>query len=68
MIEILSFAIEKGFSLCGLIRSPIQGPKGNIEFLVWLGMGIPLADEVQIEAMIDVAAPPAEIPEENKFF
>ena len=37
--EILSFAKEKGFTLQGLIRSPIQGPKGNIEFLVWLGMG-----------------------------
>ena len=37
--EILNFSIEKGFSLRGLTRSPIQGPKGNIEFLVWLGMG-----------------------------
>jgi 23S rRNA (cytidine1920-2'-O)/16S rRNA (cytidine1409-2'-O)-methyltransferase len=36
--EILDFAQEQGFSLRGLIRSPIQGPKGNIEFLLWLGL------------------------------
>ena len=38
LYEIIDFAQDKGFHLCGLIRSPIQGPKGNIEFLVWLGM------------------------------
>ena len=37
--EILGFAQEQGFTLRGLIRSPIQGPKGNVEFLVWLGVG-----------------------------
>ena len=37
--EIIDFAQDRGFSLRGLIRSPIQGPKGNIEFLVWLGTG-----------------------------
>ena len=37
--EILGFAEEQGFSNRGLIRSPIQGPKGNIEFLAWLGIG-----------------------------
>ncbi len=36
--EILGFAEEQGFSNRGLIRSPIQGPKGNIEFLAWLGI------------------------------
>ncbi len=36
--EIIDFAQEEGFSLRGLIRSPLQGPKGNIEFLVWLGV------------------------------
>ncbi len=35
--EIIDFAQDDEFHLRGLIRSPIQGPKGNIEFLVWLG-------------------------------
>jgi 23S rRNA (cytidine1920-2'-O)/16S rRNA (cytidine1409-2'-O)-methyltransferase len=37
--EVIRFAAEQGFSPRGLIRSPIQGPKGNIEFLLWLNTG-----------------------------
>jgi 23S rRNA (cytidine1920-2'-O)/16S rRNA (cytidine1409-2'-O)-methyltransferase len=37
--EILAFAQEAGFSVRGLIQSPLKGPAGNIEFLVWLGWG-----------------------------
>jgi 23S rRNA (cytidine1920-2'-O)/16S rRNA (cytidine1409-2'-O)-methyltransferase len=32
---VLDLAVELGLRQCGLIRSPIQGPKGNIEFLAW---------------------------------
>lgn len=35
--EILSFASTQNFAVRGLIRSPLKGPAGNIEFLVWLG-------------------------------
>ena len=34
--EILDFAQATGYSLHGLMRSPILGPKGNVEFLAWL--------------------------------
>lgn len=34
--EILEAAINEGFSICGLIRSPLLGPKGNTEFLMHL--------------------------------
>lgn len=36
LTDILTFAEELGFSVTGLIQSPIEGPKGNIEFLAWL--------------------------------
>ena len=36
LLDSLNFALESGFSIQGLIQSPIKGPKGNIEFLVWL--------------------------------
>jgi 23S rRNA (cytidine1920-2'-O)/16S rRNA (cytidine1409-2'-O)-methyltransferase len=36
LVEILSFAQQSGYSGHGLIRSPLVGPKGNIEFLCWL--------------------------------
>jgi 23S rRNA (cytidine1920-2'-O)/16S rRNA (cytidine1409-2'-O)-methyltransferase len=48
--EVLTFAQENGFNVRGLIRSPVLGPKGNVEFLAWLGMGgvsILLDDSIQ---------------------
>ncbi|GIV97108.1 MAG: TlyA family rRNA (cytidine-2'-O)-methyltransferase [Herpetosiphonaceae bacterium] len=34
--DVLSFAKERGMRPAGLVRSPIQGAEGNIEFLAWL--------------------------------
>jgi 23S rRNA (cytidine1920-2'-O)/16S rRNA (cytidine1409-2'-O)-methyltransferase len=39
MMDVLTFAQGQGFSLRGLMRSPLLGPKGNVEFLAWLGIG-----------------------------
>ncbi|HSB66551.1 MAG TPA: TlyA family RNA methyltransferase [Anaerolineales bacterium] len=36
LTDVLSYAYEIGFSVHGLIRSPLIGPKGNVEFLAWL--------------------------------
>jgi 23S rRNA (cytidine1920-2'-O)/16S rRNA (cytidine1409-2'-O)-methyltransferase len=36
LTDVLAFALQQGYGICGLIRSPITGPKGNIEFLAWL--------------------------------
>jgi 23S rRNA (cytidine1920-2'-O)/16S rRNA (cytidine1409-2'-O)-methyltransferase len=33
---ILAYALQQGYAVRGLIRSPLTGPKGNAEFLVWL--------------------------------
>jgi len=38
LLDILSFAKNTGFGLRGLIKSPLLGPKGNAEFLVWLDL------------------------------
>lgn len=34
--EVLAYAQKIGFKVHGLIRSPLLGPKGNTEFLVWM--------------------------------
>ena len=44
LMDVLGFAQREGFAIRSLIKSPLLGPKGNIEFLVWLspasmGMG-----------------------------
>jgi len=51
--DILSFAQNDGFSIGGLIRSPIIGPKGNIEFLVWmLYTTNPSLSELEIDKLV----------------
>jgi 23S rRNA (cytidine1920-2'-O)/16S rRNA (cytidine1409-2'-O)-methyltransferase len=37
LLDVLSFAQREGFQIRGLIKSPLLGPKGNADFLVWLG-------------------------------
>ena len=34
--EVLNFSLELGYGVKGLIRSPLRGPKGNVEFLARL--------------------------------
>ncbi len=34
--EILEFARSESFAIQGLMRSPLMGPKGNVEFLAWM--------------------------------
>jgi len=36
LLDVLAFALAQGFGLRGLLRSPVLGPKGNVEFLTWL--------------------------------
>ncbi len=58
LTETLEFARSQGFGLRGLIKSPLLGPKGNVEFLAWLELGRPSAD---IQALIESAlTPPAQ--------
>ena len=45
LLDVLAFAQAHGFSVRGLLRSPVLGPKGNVEFLAWLSS----ADSVQTE-------------------
>jgi len=44
LIDVLSFAQQEGFSIRRLIKSPLLGPKGNVEFLVWLNQVYPEFD------------------------
>lgn len=45
--EILEFFEGQGFGIRGLMRSPVLGPKGNVEFLVWA------AKEIASVRMVD---------------
>jgi 23S rRNA (cytidine1920-2'-O)/16S rRNA (cytidine1409-2'-O)-methyltransferase len=39
LLDVLGYAASAGFQVRGLIASPLLGPKGNREFLVWLQPG-----------------------------
>ena len=52
LMDVLTFAQEQGFEAHGLLRSPVVGPKGNIEFLAWLEPGE--GDENNITRLIQI--------------
>ncbi len=39
LTNLLDWATEQGLAPIGLIRSPVKGTDGNVEFLVWLRLG-----------------------------
>jgi 23S rRNA (cytidine1920-2'-O)/16S rRNA (cytidine1409-2'-O)-methyltransferase len=49
LFEILKAAIVVGLAPQGLIRSPLVGPKGNLEFLAWLRKG---GDPANLERLV----------------
>jgi 23S rRNA (cytidine1920-2'-O)/16S rRNA (cytidine1409-2'-O)-methyltransferase len=56
--DVLASAQQEGYSVQGLIRSPLLGPKGNTEFLAHLVY--PGEDGQDIQAMLDQLEPAAE--------
>jgi 23S rRNA (cytidine1920-2'-O)/16S rRNA (cytidine1409-2'-O)-methyltransferase len=53
--RVIEGALAAGWTLRGLTRSPITGPKGNVEFLVWLDssrLTNGLSPEAAIEAVL----------------
>jgi len=50
LLDVLGFAQTEGFQIRGLIKSPLLGPKGNAEFLVWLG---DQESEVSIDELVN---------------
>lgn len=51
--EVLSAAVREGYGAAGLIRSPLQGPKGNTEFLAHLVY--PNQEAGDLDALIEKA-------------
>ena len=53
LTDVLAFAQALGCGILGLVRSPLLGPKGNTEFLVWLAPGVEgQAPEILIEKVM----------------
>ena len=54
--DILNFAYETGFSVLGLDFSPVKGPEGNIEYLMYLKKeNEPQFNSFDIDAIVDAS-------------
>ncbi len=49
LLDVLGYAKAEGFGLHGLVRSPLLGPKGNTEFLLWLDLK---QNETSVEELV----------------
>ena len=54
LLDVLGYAKQEGFSLLGLLKSPLLGPKGNTEFLVWLDVH---STGKSVEELVDQVLP-----------
>jgi 23S rRNA (cytidine1920-2'-O)/16S rRNA (cytidine1409-2'-O)-methyltransferase len=50
LMDVLTFAGGQGFAVRGLKRSPVLGPKGNVEFLAWLAIG---QETMDVQALVE---------------
>jgi 23S rRNA (cytidine1920-2'-O)/16S rRNA (cytidine1409-2'-O)-methyltransferase len=57
LLDVLGFAQTDGFQIRGLIKSPLLGPKGNAEFLVWLNFG---STSESVEELVEKVVPLAQ--------
>ena len=55
LMDVLGFARTEGFDIRGLIKSPLLGPKGNAEFLVWLNTSPADEEAEDISRMVERA-------------
>ncbi len=60
--EVLDAAHTLGFGVAGLIRSPLKGPAGNVEFLAWLAHGPASTPEIALDSAIDAVLPEPDAP------
>jgi 23S rRNA (cytidine1920-2'-O)/16S rRNA (cytidine1409-2'-O)-methyltransferase len=57
--SVLGWATRHGWIVRGLVRSPIEGPAGNIEFLAWLVPASGRMQSIDIDSAIHHAQPPS---------
>ena len=54
LYSVLGWAVDRGWRVRGLIRSPVVGPAGNVEFLAWLARSLSESPpSIDMQAAID---------------
>jgi 23S rRNA (cytidine1920-2'-O)/16S rRNA (cytidine1409-2'-O)-methyltransferase len=52
VLTVARAAYELGWGTAGVVRSPLPGPSGNVEFFVWLRTDAAPADPATVEAVV----------------
>jgi 23S rRNA (cytidine1920-2'-O)/16S rRNA (cytidine1409-2'-O)-methyltransferase len=52
VLAVAQSAAQLGFGVAGVLRSPLPGPSGNVEFFLWLRRGAGPADEAGIRSIV----------------
>lgn len=55
--NVIKLALENGFSVMGLQFSPIKGPEGNIEYLIYLNKSQEpvVSDDVNAKELVNMS-------------
>ena len=55
--NVINLALENGFSVMGLQFSPIKGPEGNIEYLIYLNKSQEpvVSDDVNAKELVNMS-------------
>lgn len=57
VLAVAACAAGHGLGVAGVAASPLPGPKGNVEFFLWLRADAPAVDQDQVRAVV-LAGPP----------
>ncbi|HRQ37131.1 MAG TPA: TlyA family RNA methyltransferase [Chloroflexota bacterium] len=56
LLDLLTWTATNGLAACGLMRSPVTGSDGNVEFLLWLRLGIGgVVGEERVREVVDAS-------------
>lgn len=58
VLAVAAAAAELGWGMAGVAASPLPGPKGNIEYFLWLRADAGPADPAEVAAVTAAAPPP----------
>jgi 23S rRNA (cytidine1920-2'-O)/16S rRNA (cytidine1409-2'-O)-methyltransferase len=61
LIDVLTYAQKEKYQINGLVRSPVLGPKGNLEFLAWLSYPC-VESSIDWQSLLDQIAPLSNAP------
>lgn len=62
VLSVAAAAAELGLGTAGVVASPLPGPRGNVEFFVWLRRDAAAVDEEQVRAVVRAGPPVGQEP------